>query len=658
MNNTYVFKTIYTKKNQSDLIYIPSKKSIFNKYENSVVYQLKFYEVPKYYYFKLEFESNNYEKIYQTNSQTHKTTIIGSIYNLNLVINLQNIYRDFRIVNHDVLQQLSYYLTIIQIRQINTNKKYDIGEDQLFKILSETNPLYLIRWNQFLLHPQMAIDLRSHKIITGKQIDKKYFKHSGGILETRDMSKIIGVQKYFDSKNTLVIFPENLYQHVKKTWSNYTCISYQELTNSHNNEFGNLTKIKYNNIIIHECYMQYISLIKKLLRLFKYQLSVWIINRLPMKYYISTDENHHGGFTINNLSTVINIWADFDLNEKKHNKSELIRFLMNDLNKVYFIIGETNRKTQLFDRTILVPNDFEKSILDYFNMNYNNWLNKLTNDKNNIYSFTNKHQNYYILSKIYDCFVALSLSVINQNQFEQFFELQINKILTTNNTTINQLEKLLSNYKNVRKISHQRINEKPIVDFNKIIEKIETSKSKIERILFNYNRYHGKNFHQTFDHSNCPVCYEEETPMTKLVCGHSLCIDCMMNILPNTKTCPLCMERIAINKFAIIKETVQNHQSTLLEYLKNNFSDSDTLVLTDLDRVSQVLRFWNYHVWEIKDSFIVKKLDILQTVNKICIISSPFETIHKLNSTIIQMFVTMIKQINPNIIVSMIEIRN
>ena len=68
-----------------------------------------------------------------------------------------------------------------------------------------------------------------------------------------------------------------------------------------------------------------------------------------------------------------------------------------------------------------------------------------------------------------------------------------------------------------------------------------------------YERYLKNVTQNSFDDNSCPVCYiDDKFIKTKLICGHIVCLDCIMHTISHTKRCPICNELINIKKIAII----------------------------------------------------------------------------------------------------------
>ena len=78
-------------------------------------------------------------------------------------------------------------------------------------------------------------------------------------------------------------------------------------------------------------------------------------------------------------------------------------------------------------RLSMVP--FETYIYGEFNKRYINWKNKLTNNMDNIYSFTTKEKNNIIESKIFNSVLLLITAVISYENIPNFFDATIKNIL-------------------------------------------------------------------------------------------------------------------------------------------------------------------------------------------------------------------------------------
>lgn len=52
----------------------------------------------------------------------------------------------------------------------------------------------------------------------------------------------------------------------------------------------------------------------------------------------------------------------------------------------------------------------------------------------------------------------------------------------------------------------------------------------------------------------CPICFEEDKPLLKSKCRHSVCKDCWLSIIIKFSTCPFCRSHIDIKKLKYIKK--------------------------------------------------------------------------------------------------------
>ncbi|BCS83275.1 putative ring finger protein [Cotonvirus japonicus] len=637
------FRIIHVNKKNVNLYYDTTNGFIIDKINNKIIYKLKKRESSYYYYFKLEFDTFKYKTIYQPKTQTYKKIVCGSIYNFNIYLNLVNLIKNN--IDKCINQIISYYLTIIQIRQFKSNKKYLCDNILLFLQSRIDKNIKLIPWNFFALTDRIAFDLKNKNFVDSKNSQNCVFKKRGCIIETNNIIKLINdIENKIPPEKTLIIIPTGMINY----WSNNNVINFDKLLKSAKNNFKNLELGDITSIIIHECYIQYIPLIKNVMNNTPLCEYIWMVNTLPLKYYISSKDNIHGKFNVNNLSKLTNIWANFTTDNKKSSKTELIKFLTCSFNEIYI---KYNYALRTYNIKSINLTNFESSIYQTFNKFYFDWKSKLSNDKNNIYSFSTKQKNYDIESRIYDSVLTLCMSVIPDIEVQNFFSKYINKILSANRICIEKINELQQNYKTLRKTSYQKFNDKSIIDFKYIIKDLSDNKNKILTSIKNREKYLTKGFYDAYTEEKCPVCYSDDMINTKLICGHNVCLECTLNILPNTKSCPLCAESININKMVIIRDSIPEYTSNIVKFF-DKIHNNNTIIVSDLFELSNLLQK-NLNILNINDFYIVEKIFSYHDIEKIIIVTLPKHLMRNYN---VYNFAHYFENINPNIKIIVMEV--
>ncbi|AGF85215.1 hypothetical protein QJ854_gp567 [Moumouvirus goulette] len=345
----------------------------------------------------------------------------------------------------------------------------------------------------------------------------------------------------------------------------YDVVYYQDLESI---RIKNLKIKNYERVILHECYVIDLPIIKKIIRSIKIN-CIWIINSLPIKFYFNEIKNS----SINNLFSYLNIWLNFSETVKNKHKIDAVKHIYTNLNDSYFIMKYPEK---IYTTLPIKPSNIEQLIHDFYIKIYNNWINNLTNNPNNIYSSCSKEKNKLIKTKIFNSIILLSTAVINKETINIFFHEKVKKILQACEKTKNQLENCYNKYKYADQITYIKLTQQDIININEIMDDIK-KKINVDKIISNYTRYNRNEHYKIFD-EKCPICYgEEEIIKTKLICGHDVCLECIMNIIPNSKYCPICNEYINLNKIAII---TNEKESDLIKLL--NDTEKNTLILTNI----------------------------------------------------------------------------
>ncbi|AGC02052.1 RING domain-containing protein [Acanthamoeba polyphaga moumouvirus] len=555
METQLIYGVIQLSNKNYNPIYIANLNAIIENNTNKLVYKFPFTENKKFYYISLKFKKYLYKKIYQPLTKTYSKILYGKQYDIILNLNLSHLLLN-NIHSKRARSNLFIYLYKIQLRNILQKKTYycDHKNIKTFIHSKELIKPYIIPWYYFTLGKNYYYNFRDKNIYHSSTIKKINFKNYGGIIETNNINSMVTIlknSKKYSRKETLIICPKNMLN----IWTNYDIIYYQDLDTI---SIKNLKIKNYKRVILHECYVIDLPFVKKIIRNIKIN-CVWIINSLPINFYFNEMKNS----SINNLFSYLNIWLNFNENIKNKYKIDSIKHIYTNFNDSYFIVKYPEK---IHTSLIIKPSNIEQLIHDFYLKNYNNWIDNLTNNPNNIYSSCSKEKNKLIMSKIFNSIILLSTVVLNKDSINFYFHDKIKRILQACETTKNQLDICYNKYKYADQITYIKLTQQDIIDINEIMDDIKKKKKNIDKIISNYTRYSKNEHYEKFD-EKCPICYgDEEIIKTKLICGHDVCLECIMNILPNSKYCPICNEFINLKKVAIISN---NEESELMNLFKN-----------------------------------------------------------------------------------------
>lgn len=611
-----------------DIIYLPSTGQIVSAFNGEVIRKLPALEFKPYIFFKLVFDSYIYELFYHPKTGTYQKEMTKKLYYLNIYFDIDQILmKQFNEVfrKTEVLRKtIMVYLAILQIIEVTRKKNYSTSINNIGTFINyrESKKMYFISWKLFRFNPAYDFDMIKKKFIPHQPSNRIYFKRKGGIIETNNPQKLITSHflETTHNNNDLVILPKNM----SNLWKNVEILTYDELLTFSKSRFKKIYHKIWNRLIIHECHLQFLPLIKKLLqtKMIKCKI-IWIINTLPLRYYFSIDITPNK-LNINNISSLSNLWMSFDNNKKKIYRKELVRLFFTKFNQYYTQVFYPN---QLIIPSINIKlNEFEKNIYQEFNKYLFNWTNKLTNEEYNIYSKATDNKINHTTIKLFNSIITLILAVIKQKNIPYFFRKKVQNTMTYMNLVENRLKQLIKEHNYLEKIIPMMTENEDIQYIQEEIRStkhyLDTSKSKMN----NYQRYleiqTPKKTEQILKETNCPICYSEENLIwTILICGHKICLECIINSLTRANECPICREFIITDKIAIIKETIPNYQSNLVNYFLG--LDKCTLILTDLRALNQLIfrKEFKAIILDIHNVNIMKNLKKIKKINKILLVT-------------------------------------
>ncbi|MEM0354042.1 MAG: RING finger domain-containing protein [Thermoplasmata archaeon] len=611
-------------------IYIPKYGIIVDELTKTIIYQLPTKEVNTYFYFKLEFEKYKYKNVYQSKTGTYKDRVWKKIYRLNLYINIHNIINNENFFTNKVNRKLTKCVLYIQLNEILRKKTYCInlentcllGEDKIpngciyhdqisrrirdFISNREKNYNYFIPWYHFRINDDYIFDFQLGKIRPFEQTKKITFSKKGGIIETDNVREII--HNFFCTGKNLIILPANM----DKLWENSERITYDQLITLSEKDLDKWKGKKYDRLIIHECHQEFLVGIKEIVKNLDCHI-IWVINSLPLKYYFSMN----GKLGISELSTISNLWIGFGKNEKRIYKTELVRLLLTNLDQYYVQVryfGVKNGKhLNLNSVSVLKINasPFERKIYSKFKLYFLSWIDNLTNKSNNIYSMVDHWKIVNVEARILSAIIILVLSVVRKKNVEKFFKSQLKEVLKGMREHKKQLEK------SIEVCQQSKLSEILAEEFD-IFDNIRKKREKMENILSNYKRY--LRFENTDFQFRCPICYDSsDLVQTRLICGHHICLDCILDVLARKNECPICKEFISIRQIAIIEESIPNYQPNISKIIR--CPGKDTIILTNI-KFEDIFSKKRFNVMNVEHGNFIKNISRPRSIKKILVVGS------------------------------------
>lgn len=560
-----------------EIIYDPLIGKIYSKISNTYL-QLEVLEIRPYFYFTLNFEKYNYEKYYFPETKIFQTKIKNKIYNIILNLNIDLLSSD-EFIPKKVLTAIAHYCAIIQINKLIKKQDYILNPDDVsdFINLREKNYMEIITpWDIFPLNKFISIENKfyfsdnnqiyglfhkENKISEITSRNKIYFQRKGGIIETDNLG--ILQQKYFSQSKNIVILPNNL----SNLWSDSDSyiITHEDLMTLSKKKIYFLNKIAWDKIIIHELHLKILPYIKIFCDGINCKI-VWVLNALPLQFYFNKSK-----LKLKDLFTLSNLWINLSDASKKTYKKEIIRMIKMDFDKYYAKLSYPNK----IGKEIKIKfNQFEKIIKEQLHNVFDIWRNNLTNDKNNIYSSTDQKQSNWLEKRIFNSALMLILSIGTSNENSQKINKHVKKVIKKLESFDYEMQSLQNKYKKSLHIDEDF--------FDMIINKNQSQ-------LTNYQRY-AKTQKNTDENLQCPICFGSEAGenlvFSKLICGHHICLECMISSITQKNECPVCREDITIDKIFIDQQTIKDYHSEFKKYLLN--LDNSTLIITDLDALEQL----------------------------------------------------------------------
>lgn len=606
--------TLITLKNKCNIPrYIPSKGIVLCQNTNDVIFRLPFIEIKKYYYFQLVFDHYQYDDFYYPHLKNYQKRISKRVYKMYLCINLPKVLN----CKHQMIYSiLSLHLCFANMNRLFHKRKYNCDLKNVCHFIGyrnqnyvSINPWYLVKINDCFY-----FDLKKKQFITNRSTNL-LFKRKGGIIETNNITKTIN-EHFKHLSKSLIILPAQM----NNLWDGYHQITYEQLNDL---DLASIKKFdhQYDQIIIHECHAKYLPIIKYIIDSINCR-TIWIINGLPLKYYFDIN---HSKLSINQIMQISNLWLNFNQKQKRKHKTSIYLALLHNFNQYYTIVNYANNIDAITVNEIQIS-AFEKHLYNIYNEHLEYWRSKLINDPKNKYSYGTKRINDILNARIYAAVLILMFSVVKYHEIPIFFKNKIQHEMQRLTLLKERKYDLISRYTNINKLRTSRITNIHVVNMEEMIHQLHHTYHKLSCKMNNLIGYSKNGVYTKYDDETCQICYsDEKLPSAKLICGHTICVECTLNSLGKSAKCPICQEIININSLAIIQDTIQNYHSALISFI--NHLPEKSILITDFDISSTKINVINLNHPKL----------LFQLIE-----SNQFNQVHILSSTIESMILDQI----------------
>lgn len=353
--------------------------------------------------------------------------------------------------------------------------------------------------------------------------------------------------------NIFMVVPDGL-EYLANGSSNLTVVTLEQIV-------LHAPTHEYSTIIIHELYFDNLVVIKRLVSSVKPR-TVWVVNCLPLPYYLSSDSPNNHSITISQIFTLMNIWVGFDLKMKKRHKTDIINTIYTRFDRMYRL--QLYHKPIASTRRIIPLDPYERDLRTKIWEKFEIWKSMLTIS-------TSALKMNKLETRMYNTLICLMTNTLRIDNIAFHFSTQIDRTITTILTTITKLDALENLYS-------AQANTKSVISYDKTLSEIAEYKSKCQSLNANYQRYR---YMEPKHGLECPICYatDEASRWSYLICGHVVCYECILQVLANSNKCPICMEYITVTKMTIAS---MDYQSSLEKTLAGCIRQTEVVVLTNL----------------------------------------------------------------------------
>jgi hypothetical protein len=496
-----------------------------------------------------------YEDFYHPGRKDSSSSIVSSrVYHLTYKIDSE---KPFRSLVFNSLLFSPYKNPYIGKPYIISNW-YDIIkllERKPVQFYPETVPLFTTDMKK------IYYDLTTDKIFDTSCSSKKCisFARSGGLIETPDVKQLVDKiqgdegQKIIP-EGILVVVPENL----KWLWDDRLIDRICVLTQEEILEKKKITVSMYEGytMIIHELYGKLLPTIKRLATAIN-TTRILVINYLSLDVYFSEP----GSLSFENACRLVNLWANWSVPEKEKYCKELKLFIGNQLGNI-ILTAEMRSKIDSLPLYPYEPSLTEQTITNYCKSVRDTWLEYL--DSKGVSAKKLKSINRNLAAKILSSYHNLLTPEMLNSRFTEMHQSSMN-ILEKLNEKLGIMEK---KYRLVH-LTQDEMVRNTVVNLGLFLKTLAKQRQEIKKSLINHQRHLDNLPGNSLD--MCNICYETDN-LCLTVCNHTLCLECGLQTISHTRTCPICREELTLDRFMIIAPlTGLFHQIP-----------SDTLIVTDL----------------------------------------------------------------------------
>jgi hypothetical protein len=492
---------------------------------------------------------------------------IGSYYKIIFWIKLGLLYnsaksKDFSEWTNDSVQLhiISKCLLKSQIREIVTKKSFLTNNLKKFINVRENNHIVFDKWNFYRLDSDTGFCFHKKKFIrntiSNMNINTHKFKKKGGIIETNNLEALI--KRFFPfNSDDLVILPERL----KRICDAQYQLSYQELKEITLDQllFHNMAPSR---IIILECKREFLNMVKYISNIFSPQI-IWMINSLPLKYYLHNDKlKPPDKISLNDILSISNLWMGYGNIEKKRYRKELLRLFLTDFNKYYtkyYYHDSYLEKIPIYpylnDTDIYIKN----IITDLYKTNINRSLDLL-----NLYS--------YLCQKI------VSNEEVLKNKIKKKIDRNISKFTEEKNI----IENLRDIVNSVGSISGESlVHSENLQNSMESIILAGVGISIYEEKIRIYSDMNPQQKIYNVDH--CPICYDTDFQVIAIpLCGHGMCLVCSLEFFSKDLTeCSICRANSLIKDIYLLDK--KGFGSGIISFLQKR-----EFFMTDIDKLKYI----------------------------------------------------------------------
>jgi hypothetical protein len=562
-----------------------------------------------------------YEKIYDPINKSYQKEQAAIIYHYYILINIKKLNS----YDEDNLRKFARILITIMQDQLvpNLYLGMNIKSNQIASFIKRRNKKNLIKilpWYiyklktesknyYFDIRKQNFVERPKSKIITGK--------HSGGMIETNNLYKLIPYFNITPNERVLILIPQSM-AHIWIDYfqSNNMPFSYNEKniwtikskliftlellfnTKSINIHMSSM----WDKLIIHDATSIWYQVLKKLLEKLTVK-NIWLINQFPLKYYYKSTKP----IGINELYDLWNIWLNFNVDTRKKYKNSIIRYTLKNLPAIYKrVYFKNNDRIIHIDKLTYNYNKFELQLKN----NFDECLVGLSINKENFIKLKRQFVNNLI------CFE--SGIIYHKTDIKEQIINKINRIhsdVTNKKSTIIECLQSIKDMYDSKFIcmgGYKILNER----YQYYKEQCDATETKLEQV---------KNYILGSDdlslNTECKICYcdinvDSDDISVITYCGHVYCVECLIKSILIKNECPICRSHLILAKCNVFS----NNDDNLLESLRDLDDNMNMIVITDYEKIESLNIFLSCKVLTDKTLYLL--LNYINQIDKVIFITS------------------------------------